>query len=1258
MPEPDDQKLSSQSLAEGHDSIRPGNAHERNGALAPAAPTASTQRPPDHPQRSRALHPAQSFLVQAPAGSGKTYLLTQRFLRLLAQAERPDEIVAITFTNAAAAEMRNRILEALEKAESHPPVPDPESLESLASAALHHARRMRWQLLDLPGQLRITTIDAFCRALALESPLSWGLLSGLGGTLNLSNSKEAHRTAARRTLALLETETSPALAAARASVEALLLWRDNNWQDIENLIVQMLLNRNRWFQGFVFDRDPDWPALRRRLEAPFERAARRQLTTLVRLLDRLEGCREFALDLARFACGNGGKFIPISLAERAELPSAIDHDADLEDCIAAHTDLANFLLTATGSWRKKGGLNVHHGFPATPQGRDGKERFGEFLESLAQEPGLESALAAFQQPIPLRYEEPEWQLIRHCFAVLRTAAAQLQLVFAETGAVDFTEVAQIALRVLAPESGYASDFAQRQADSIRHLLVDEFQDTSRQQHELLARLIAAWPERPGRTCFCVGDPMQSIYGFRDAEVELFERLKSHGLETASDQESEPFPVEFIALQANFRTVPTLVENLNQHFTQIFGEEPAPGSVQFSPAIAARPSISAAKTELHLAFTNPAATSPGPAAPETTQTAQLQEILALIQQKLAAARDQQLTRYRIAVLARTRKSLIPIAEALQQAQIPFRAIDLVKLNERPEVLDALTLARALLNPTDRTAWLGVLRAPWCGLSLAELHLLTSADDSAIAAAPIPVLLETRLPALPQLPARAHAAATRVASILRQSQSERAAANGTLGTWLESIWKSLGGQATVDRAQAENLRVLWAALDNLDHGELDLLGPNLASALDGLYALPDPAASGEFGVQLMTIHKSKGLEFELVLVPDLEARSKQTDHNLMSWLERGLAEPGPEGEITEFLIAPIKTKGGEASAAKQWVDSVKKDRDRLELRRLFYVAATRAREELHLFARPRFSVNKTGEAVLARPTGLLQTAWPAFAQQIEQQFAGWASTLPAPAPAAAVESLAAVADNLLAMPSNSARPTLLRRLPATYIPPQPAHHASSIGAAANAEPLYDRSEGNLESRLLGTAIHTLLERYARLRHSHAPDRAALQLHAFLPAIAAQIRSGGVARQQSAQWAEEALAVALAAANHPVGAWIFHPHPQAETEAQWTSWIQPDARQSTSRQPRHLRPDRVFFAAPAGAATHPPVWWIVDYKSAHAPGAQLADPAARQVFLDRHRAQYSGQLEAYARVLRSLQQDPALPVRAAIFYPRLTLLDDWEC
>ena len=937
-------------------------------------------------------------------------------------------------------------------------------------------------------------------------------------------------------------------------------------------------------------------------------------------------------------------------------------------------------------------------FPPTAAGKLGKERFAVFVESLAEDPELLTALAAFQRPMPVRYTDEEWDLMRHCFAVLRNAAGQLQVVFAETGSVDFTEVAQIALRILAPESGYPSDFAMCQADGIRHLLIDEFQDTSRSQHELLSHLIAAWPGREGRSCFCVGDPMQSIYGFREAEVELFERTQTHGLEIAYGADASPLMLDPVRLWANFRTVPSLVEDLNRRFEQVFAEDDGSG-VRFFLAAAARDSLSVAKTELHLNFSY--AGKPDDARSsfenaEMTRESQQQEMIALVRSKLEQATRAGAKQFRIAVLGRTKSSLIRIAEALRVAGIGFRAIELVPLRKRPEVLDALALARAVLNPAERTAWLGVLRAPWCGLSLAELHLLTSADvagvGAEVGATPVPTLLATRLPMLLQqgrLEQRAFAAASRVEAVLRGAVESRASAGSlALGTWLESVWKALGGRDTVNSEQEGNLRLLWAAMDALPQGELDLLGPGLHAALDKLCALPDPSASAAFGVQLMTIHKSKGLEFEVVIVPDLEAEGKKSGKTMISWLERGLAAPAPGEDaslLTEFLIAPIPSKGEDPGAAKRWVDGVKRERERQELRRLLYVAATRAREELHLFARPRFRVDsKTGECILAGPTGLLATAWPAVGGEIEFRFASWleAGAHSEDERTTEIETLAASAadsaegGNLVVMSVGRVerKPAMLRRLPEGYVAPETRRQGgtSSAGGISGGQTpsasLYERTEGGLESRLLGRAIHTLLEELSRLRRRLGPAEAAETVAGSLPMIVAEIRSGGLPCTAAERLAAEALTVARLASRHPDGEWILTSHPEADSELRWTSLMQADSAGTLRGRAWNLRPDRVFFAARnldsgnpvASTSENEPVWWIIDYKTSDAAGADLENELERQSFLNAHRAQHLAQLTAYAKALRGLREKEdgqVMRIRAGIFYPRLLIFDSWE-
>ena len=1087
----------------------------------------SAKSPPsDAAQRTRALDAHKSVIVSAPAGSGKTTLLTERFLTLLATIEEPGQVVAITFTDAAAAEMRNRVLDELRKDEPG----------AIARRALEHSQILGWNLLDLPSQLRIQTIDSFCRDLALQQPL----LTGLGGSLEIAaQPAELYRQAARRTLQQLGGNDH----ALSESIATLLLWRDNNWKELEDLLVEMLMERDRWMQDFVFDRDPDWPALRERLERSFTRA----------------------------------------------------HSAST------------------------------------------------------------------------RYTDHEWEVVRACFALLRRAAAELHVVFGESGLVDFTEVAQIALSVLNRTDGQPADAAAAVADRIRHLLVDEFQDTSRRQHQLLAHLIAAWPDRQARTCFVVGDPMQSIYSFRDADAELFPRVERLGLELPGE-----VPLEFdpVHLTANFRSAPRLVESTNEFFADVFAADDGSG-VAFTRADAERDGSNssgvqlvaknAAPMQLHLEFV-PQSTygDAGPGKAEiaalraAASEAQVKEIVALIQSHLpridatratnATGIRREKEKFRVAVLGRTRKALAPIAAALREAKIPFRAIDLEALADRPEIIDALALARALLNPQDRVSWLGVLRAPWSGLSLSDLHALVSDGSREILARPVPDLLSERLGLLSQ---GGQAAVRRVLGAIRFAERQRIVQpTASTGTRLEQVWLHLGGAQCVDAAARANLNLLWSKIDALPAGEQDLLGPALDLALKDLKAQPDPGSGSDCGVQLMTIHQSKGLEFEVVVVPELQARERYSPGKMLSWLERGLAEPEESGEITEFLVAPIQSKGSDRGGAKEFVDNARRERESQELRRLLYVVATRARDELHFFARPEYKREKDGSLSLSEPkNSLLATAWSSFQNEIRGRFDLWnASGGDLRVESATIDSIAASAPETAV---DTPAATLVRRLPIDFSlnivePSLSADESPLLGAGR----LYERHEGGLQSRALGQAVHALLQTLSQVLADESEQKAIAVLLQSLPRIASHIRSMGADPKSATRIAQQALEIARSALDDPIGHWILGPRLEAESEVRWAGVI--------SGKLRTVQADRIFRAGATPGSETPDagagVWWIVDYKTAY---EWAANPDSALADLRRN---FAPQLESYAEMLRNLR-GPGTAIHAGLYYPRMSLFDWWE-
>ncbi len=868
-----------------------------------------TRQPTDHEAREAALDPAGSFIVQAPAGSGKTGLLTQRFLVLLAGVENPEEILAITFTRKAAAEMRERILEALRRAASGEVPEDAYERQTfeLARRALARDRELGWRLLENPARLRVRTIDAFCQYLTGQAPL----LSGLGGSTGVAeDARPLYEAAARNVLEELESEeVGEALA-------LLLESRDNDAARLERLLAEMLARRDQWLRHLHGGNT------RKVLESAMAVAVEQGLAQARRAL---EPWQAELVPLVRLAADNLSAGNP--LAACRDLQALPPPAADRLDCWRA---LADLLLTKDGGFRRS--VNRNQGFPA---GCEEKQAMQALLKVLSAHPQAAAALHAVRHLPDPEYRDAEWQAIDALFQVLRRAAAHLQLVFAEAGRVDFGEIMARALQALGPPEE-PTDLALQLDYRIRHLLVDEFQDTSRSQYELLRRLTAGWQPGDGRTLFLVGDPMQSIYRFREAEVGLFLEVWRHGLGDLS-----PTPLR---LEVNFRSQRKIVEWVNDHFPRVLPERDDlfTGAVRFAPSVAFHEALPGAAVTLH-------------PRPERDDRAEAQQVVEIVRRHLAETDGD------LAILVRSRTHAAAIAPALKEAGIAFQAVEMEALASRPLIQDLLALTLALLYPADRIHWLAVLRSPLCGLSLADLHALAAGDRRTL-----PELMEdgTRLAALSEEGRRRLA---RVRPLLQAALGEDGRKG--LGTRVEGLWLALGGPAVADATALEEAALFFGLLRGLEADGRPVTRERLLAGMEGLHALPREEGAR---VHLMTMHKAKGLEFDTVVLPGLGRRPRRADNRLLHWLET-VDERGTE----RLVLAPMKSAGERRDGpAVTHIRELERRREAHEEARLLYVAVTRARRRLHLLGHA--GPDASGRARPA-PGSLLERLWPALRHQ---------------------------------------------------------------------------------------------------------------------------------------------------------------------------------------------------------------------------------------------------------------------------------------
>ena len=360
---------------------------------------------------------------------------------------------------------------------------------------------------------------------------------------------------------------------------------------------------------------------------------------------------------------------------------------------------------------------------------------------------------------------------------------------------------------------------------------------------------------------------------------------------------------------------------------------------------------------------------------TADEAEARQVVSIIQEHWheVEAAQRKGEEFRIAVLVRARSHLDLIARRLRKSDIPFRAVEIEQLSDRQEVKDLTALTRALQHPMDRIAWLTVLRAPWCGLTLRDLHTLGGSDIKDYGQPAMLVLLRERMPLLSE---DGQQRAARVLAVLEDALRGKHR-QVSLARWVERTWVTLGGRACVDRAGYANVHAFFAMLEQL--------GPEAAGLeeqIAELCAQPDPAASERCGVQLMTIHKAKGLGFDVVIVPGLGRATRTESQPLLRWLEQTRLVGPEEEEEREFVVAPIG-RNGKQGGIYAWIGELQGRREDDEAKRLLYVAATRARKELHLLGTAVTKVNN--DLSPGDRHSLLGIAWPALEDEFERAHA---------------------------------------------------------------------------------------------------------------------------------------------------------------------------------------------------------------------------------------------------------------------------------
>lgn len=1101
----------------------------------------------DAQARSLAIDVTRSCTVTAPAGSGKTELLTQRFLALLAGVAEPESILAITFTRKAVAEMRQRVMQALQDAAAIEPgslseePPHRQQTLSLALGVLRQNEALGWRLLENPGRLRIRTFDAFAASIVNQLPIE----ARFGSTpATTDDPSQLYEQAVYKVL-----EHAGRGDALDDALQMLLLSMDMKVSRAVELLVSLLAKRDQWREAFgQLGGEGGLSALRVTLNKVVGAG-------LESLHEALKPYEPRLIPLMQFASGN----VDNVTEEQERFLRSLECTSLPDTSIESYEQwglIQEFLLVKSGL-KFRSSVTKAIGFPAGKAHAEKKGSMKALLEALEEDPACLAAFgnySALPSPDSIEKQLPQLEALH---LVLRQCLLTLELEFQSQQKVDFPASAIQALAALRD----TDDVALKLDYQIHHLLVDEFQDTSQIQHELLSALCREWPTDPSRkrTVFLVGDAMQSIYRFRSAEVGLFMHARAHGL--------AGLRLDPLHLQCNFRSHFSVVDWVNGLFSQLFPQEDDQflGASGFKESLAIDQSNVGSQEVKALEFEIDE---------QGSRRSETQDIVRRLCE--IRAREPNAT---AAVLVRTRSIAMDLVDAFRAAQLPYQAVEFEDLSRQAMIMDLMSLTRFCLNPADGIALFALLRSPLCGLSLEDLLIVGQNSANASWSITADKDLAHRLSADGALRFKHLSASLNSYASARQRKSLTETVGG--------LWRALGGQLAhqgefnrgLESTFFRELQALEAEQSNLDEERLALRLSKIKV---------DSPVMGSNPVQLMTIHKSKGLEFDTVILPGLDKPARAEDSDLLNW-QNVLMPDGDQG-----LMIGFHDRFADDKNSHSFIKQLKARQADQEARRLLYVACTRAAKRLYLYA--GFSCKSgAGDSDAGNSDALRERR--GFSPR---SLAGicW-NSLPEPA-------------ILLEREDSEASTThtvhrVLRRLSAGAL--SELAEDPKAGDRASSNP-FTAPEGreHVFERCVGIVVHKYLENYFGPSTSIQPGRAQLE---------AALRQSGLRHNLSA--AIEKVSACIEAVNtDDCNAWIF-----AETLSD--SQRELPLRQLDGLSVKPMIIDRTFVDSND-------VRWIVDYK-VH--DCEQLDDAERRVLKESYKEQLNRYANAFVAEGRNIRR-----------------------